>query len=52
MMRDHIATSLEMTVDDLDYAPFAEAGGRGTAAQVFGEKLLAVLDELNGALAA
>jgi type I restriction enzyme R subunit len=52
MMRDHIATSLEMTVEDLDYAPFAEAGGRGKAAQVFGEKLREVLDELNGVLAA
>jgi len=52
MMRDHIATSLEMTVEDLDYAPFAEAGGRGKAAQVFGEALRAVLDELNAALAA
>jgi type I restriction enzyme R subunit len=52
MMRDHIATSLEMTVEDLDYAPFAEAGGRGKAVQVFGEELREVLDELNGALAA
>ena len=52
MMRDHIATSLEMTVEDLDYAPFAEAGGRGKAAQVFGEGLREVLDELNGVLAA
>jgi len=52
MMRDHVATSLEMTVEDLDYAPFAEEGGRGRAAQVFGEELREVLDELNGALAA
>jgi len=52
MMRDHIATSLEMTVEDLDYAPFAEEGGRGKAAQVFGEELETVLDELNGVLAA
>ncbi len=52
MMRDHIATSLEMTVEDLDYAPFAEEGGRGKAAQVFGEELRVVLDELNGVLAA
>jgi type I restriction enzyme R subunit len=52
MMRDHIATSLEMTVEDLDYAPFAEAGGRGKVAQVFGEELREVLDELNGVLAA
>ncbi len=52
MMRDHIATSVEMTVEDLDYAPFAEAGGRGKAVQVFGGTLKAVLEELNRALAA
>jgi type I restriction enzyme R subunit len=52
MMRDHIATSLEMTVSDLDYAPFAEEGGLGRAAQVFGEGLPNLLDELNEALAA
>lgn len=52
MMRDHVATSLEMTVEDLDYAPFAEEGGRGKAAQVFGDELREVLAELNGALAA
>ncbi len=52
MIRDHIATSLEMTVDDLDYAPFAEEGGLGRAAQVFGDGLSGLLDELNEALAA
>jgi type I restriction enzyme R subunit len=52
MMRDHIATSLEMTVEDLDYAPFVEAGGRGKAIQVFGAELSEVLGELNGVLAA
>ena len=52
MMRDHIATSLEMTVDDLDYAPFAETGGLGRAVQVFGDDLGQLLEELNGALAA
>jgi type I restriction enzyme R subunit len=52
MMRHHIATSMEMTVDDLDFAPFAEEGGRGRAAQVFGGELNALLEELNGALAA
>ena len=51
MMRDHIATSLEMTVEDLDYAPFAEEGGLGRAAQVFGDDLSALLDDLNGVLA-
>jgi type I restriction enzyme R subunit len=52
MMRDHIATSLEMTVEDFDLAPFAEEGGLGKAAQVFGGDVRQVLDELNGALAA
>jgi len=52
MMRDHIATSLEMTVDDLDFAPFAGEGGRGRAALVFGDDLSPILEELNGVLAA
>ena len=41
-----------MTVDDLDYAPFAEEGGRGRATQVFGNGLGPLLDELNEVLAA
>ena len=52
MIRDHIAASVEMKVEDLDYAPFAEEGGRGRAAQVFGEGLGSLLDELNEVLAA
>ena len=52
MIRDHIAASVEMTVEDFDYAPFAEEGGRGRAAQVFGEGLGSLLDELNEVLAA
>ncbi|MEX1024244.1 MAG: type I restriction-modification enzyme R subunit C-terminal domain-containing protein [Planctomycetota bacterium] len=52
MMRDHIGASLEMTVEDLDYAPFAEEGGRGKAAEIFGDDLHDVLAELNGVLAA
>ena len=52
MMRDHIATSLEMTVDDLDYAPFAEEGGLGRATCMFGDGLGDLLRELNETLAA
>ncbi len=52
MMRDHIATSLEMTVDDLDFAPFAEQGGLGRASHVFGDDLRPLLEELNKELAA
>lgn len=54
MMRDHVATSLEMTVDDLDLAPFAEEGGLARAGAVFGggEALRGLLEELNEVLAA
>ena len=52
MMRDHIATSVEITVGDFDFAPFAAKGGRGKAAQVFGDELGPVLRELNEVLAA
>jgi type I restriction enzyme R subunit len=52
MMRDHIATSVEVDVDDFDYTPFVEAGGLGTATQVFGKELRVILKELNEVLAA
>jgi len=52
MIRDHIGTSLEMGVDDFDFAPFAEEGGLGRASQVFGKELKTLLAELNEALAA
>ena len=52
MMRDHIATSLEMQIDDFAYTPFAEQGGLGRAAQVFGPGLRQIVQELNEALAA
>lgn len=52
MMRDHIATSLEVEMDDFDYAPFVEAGGLGRATQVFGKELKMILQEINEALAA
>ncbi len=52
MMRDHIATSLEIGLDDLDYTPFSAEGGLGKAQQVFGGELGKVLRELNEVLAA
>ena len=52
LIRDHIATSLEMDLEDFDYAPFAEEGGLGKASQVFGKELKPLLQELNEALAA
>lgn len=52
MIRDHVGTSLEVDVDDFDYTPFVEAGGLGTATQVFGKDLRGILKELNDVLAA
>jgi type I restriction enzyme R subunit len=52
LIRDHIATSLSIEPDDFDYAPFSQQGGLGKAHQLFGEQLPALLDELNGVLAA
>ena len=52
MIRDHVATSLEITVEDFDLTPFTEHGGLGRAAQVFGTDLRPLLDELNEVLVA
>jgi type I restriction enzyme R subunit len=49
---DHIATSLSIEPEDLEYSPFNQQGGLGKAHQLFGEELTALLDELNEVLAA
>jgi type I restriction enzyme R subunit len=51
-IRDHIAASFAIEVDDFDYVPFAQRGGLGKANQVFGKDLHSLLDELNKSLAA
>ena len=52
LIRDHIATSLSIELDDLDYTPFNQAGGLGKAHQLFGDQLPKLLEELNEVLAA
>ena len=52
MMRDHVATSLEIDVEDLDLTPFAREGGLAKATALFGKDLGNVVQELNEALAA
>ncbi len=47
MIKDHIATSAVIGLDDLDNTPFFDKGGRVKAYQVFGEKLEGVMAELN-----
>ena len=51
-IRDHVAASLQITTGDFGYTPFVEAGGLGRAAQVFGDDLEPLLEEINQVLAA
>jgi type I restriction enzyme R subunit len=50
MIRDHIATSMSITIDDFDYTPFDSKGGRGKFYQLFGNNYENVLNEMNYAL--
>jgi type I restriction enzyme R subunit len=52
MMRDHIATSLEIDLESFDLIPFTEEGGLARATKVFGKDLKGIVQELNEALAA
>lgn len=52
LIRDHIAASLSIELDDLEYTPFAQRGGMSRAYQTFGDDLLPLLNELNEVLAA
>jgi len=51
-IKDHIANSLSFEQDDFESVPFRQIGGLGRAYELFGEKLPAILDELNARLAA
>lgn len=52
MIRDHIAGSIRIEVEDLDLSPFDAAGGLGRMFALFGEDYAAVMDEMNEALSA
>jgi len=52
MIRDHIATSLEIDMDSFDLTPFTNKGGLARASKVFGEDFKVIVQELNEALAA
>ncbi len=51
-MRDHIAASLAITVEDFEAVPFVQHGGVGRAVELFGDDLSPLLDELTEVLAA
>jgi type I restriction enzyme R subunit len=52
MMKDHIATSVHLDVEDLDYTPFDSLGGRGKLNQLFGAEMETIIEELNEVLVA
>jgi type I restriction enzyme R subunit len=47
---EHVATSMEITSDDLESLPFSQQGGLGRAYQLFGDRLQSLMDELNEVL--
>jgi type I restriction enzyme R subunit len=51
-MKDAVASDLGLRSDSFDYTPFIEHGGIGKAAQVFGDRLTPLMDELTEVLAA
>ena len=52
MLRDHISHSFHVDRSDLEMSPFDSQGGLGKMYQLFGERMEAVLDELNDVLVA
>ena len=51
-MKENIAGELGIAPESFEYTPFVEHGGIGKAAQVFGDRLTPLLDELTEVLAA
>jgi type I restriction enzyme, R subunit len=51
-MKDNIVGELGITAESFEYTPFAEHGGIGRAAQVFGDRLAPLMEELTETLAA
>lgn len=52
MIRDHIAASLGLEIDDFDLPPFSQQGGLGRVHQLFGAELPKVIEALNRELVA
>lgn len=52
MMKEHIATSVHLDLEDLDYTPFDSLGGRGKLNQLFGAEMETIIEELNEVLVA
>ena len=48
VIKDHVATSLTIEAEDQDEVPFNQISGLGKAYELFGDRLPALLPELNG----
>jgi type I restriction enzyme R subunit len=51
-MKENVAAELGINPESFKYTPFVEHGGIGKAAQVFGDRLTPLMDELSEVLAA
>ncbi|KOY87806.1 restriction endonuclease subunit R [bacterium 336/3] len=51
-IKNHVVNSYHIEIDDLDYTPFDEKGGKGKMYQLFGKEMNEIIDELNGILVA
>jgi len=47
MMKDYIATSMNIEKDDFDNDPFAKKGGLMKVWNIFGDQLEEIVEELN-----
>lgn len=52
MIKDHIAKSFHIEMDDLEYTPFNSEGGRGKMFQLFGKEMIDIINEMNRELVA
>lgn len=51
-LKNHVVNSYHIEIEDLDYTPFDEKGGRGKMHQLFGAEMNDIINELNEVLAA
>jgi type I restriction enzyme, R subunit len=50
MIKNHIATSLSVSIDDFEFSPFYDEGGAVKIYQLFGDDLNSTMNELNEVL--
>ena len=50
MIKNHIAGSAEIKLDDMDYAPFNQKGGQVKFYKIFGDDYKNILNEMHEAL--